>query len=89
MRHCHYPDFCTKGAFLSSRSDGLNLAVGFNLVFNQNMSIYGWSPFDVAPSVLSALRLTVESVTLKQLSERRGVRLGAAKLFRFASNPRK
>src|SRR5262245_8979798 len=27
---CHYPDFCTKGAFSSSRSDGLNLAVRFN-----------------------------------------------------------
>jgi hypothetical protein len=27
---CHYPDLCMKGAFPSSRSDGLNLAVGFN-----------------------------------------------------------
>src|SRR5215475_13196273 len=27
---CHYPDLCAKGAFSSSRSDGLNLAVGFN-----------------------------------------------------------
>src|SRR5262245_65499870 len=27
---CHYPDLCTTGAFPSSRSDGLNLAVGFN-----------------------------------------------------------
>src|SRR5262245_7350308 len=25
---CHYPDLCTTGAFPSSRSDGLNLAVG-------------------------------------------------------------
>ena len=27
---CHYPDLCSKGAFHSSRSDGLNLAVRFN-----------------------------------------------------------
>src|SRR5215813_6380225 len=27
---CHYPDLCTTGAFPSSRSDGVNLAVGFN-----------------------------------------------------------
>src|SRR5262245_56169393 len=27
---CHYPDLRTTGAFPSSRSDGLNLAVGFN-----------------------------------------------------------
>src|SRR5262245_29581630 len=27
---CHYPDLYTKGAFSSSRSDGVNLAVGFN-----------------------------------------------------------
>src|SRR5262245_18066375 len=27
---CHYPDLCATGAFSSSRSDGVNLAVGFN-----------------------------------------------------------
>src|SRR5262245_65372691 len=27
---CHHPDLCTTGAFSSSRSDGVNLAVGFN-----------------------------------------------------------
>src|SRR5262247_774406 len=27
---CHYSDLCTTGAFSSSRSDGVNLAVGFN-----------------------------------------------------------
>src|SRR5262245_36245802 len=30
LKPCHYPDLCTKGAFSSSRSDVLNLAVGFN-----------------------------------------------------------
>ena len=73
----------------SAASRRLNLAVGFNLVFSQNMSIYGWRPFRVAPSALLALRLTFENATLKQLSGRCGVRLEAAKLFRFASNPRK
>jgi len=30
MRPCHYPHFCAKFALSASRSDGMNLAVGFN-----------------------------------------------------------
>src|SRR5262245_7452876 len=31
---CHYTDLCAKGAFSSSRSDGVNLAVGFQPTVN-------------------------------------------------------
>src|SRR5262245_23415972 len=30
VKPCHYPDLCGKDAFSSSRSDGVNLALGFN-----------------------------------------------------------
>src|SRR5262245_43433371 len=86
---CHYSKLFTYARFLPPRSGLMNLAVGFNLVFSQNMSIYGWRPFGTAPSALLALRLIDENVTLKQLSERRRVTPRAAKPFRFASNPRK
>src|SRR5262245_30108996 len=36
---CHYPDLCATGAFSSSRSDGLNLAVG---LWSLNINCNQW-----------------------------------------------
>jgi hypothetical protein len=37
----YYPKLFTYARFLPPRSGLMNLAVGFNLVFSQNMLIYG------------------------------------------------